>query len=104
MVAHFPMRALIQTDDSAAVLEHDQLPLPTEPLPIPLSQIESVDSEAHLDFRGSNRYTIHHRDELGKKHKVMVVVSLFKDTEGSLEETFDRYYSRFKQAQARSVR
>lgn len=98
------MHALIHTDGSAAVLEHDQLTLPTEPLPIPLSQIESVESEAHLDFRGSNRCTIHHRDDQGKKLKVMVVVSLFKDTEGILEEAFDRYYSRFKQAQARSAR
>lgn len=88
-------------DGSAAVLEHDQLTLPTEPMPIRLSRIESVESEARLDFRGSNRYTILYRDEQGKQCKAMTVVSLFKDAEGSLEEAFDRYYSRYKLAQSR---
>ena len=99
--AHFPMRVFMHKDGSAAVLEHDQLTLPTEPMPIRLSRIESVESEARLDFRGSNRYTILYRDEQGKQRKAMTVVSLFKDAEGSLEEAFDRYYSRYKLAQSR---
>jgi hypothetical protein len=101
VVAQFPPRVFIHKDGTAAVLEHDQLTLPTEPFPIALSRIESVAAEAHLDFRGSNRYTIHYRDVHGKKHKVTVVVSLFKDAEGNLEEAFDRYYSRYKLAQNR---
>jgi hypothetical protein len=99
--AQFPMRVFIHKDGSAAVLEHDQLTLPTEPMPIRLSRIESVESEARLDFRGSNRYTILYRDEQGKQRKAMTVVSLFKDAEGSLEEAFDRYYNRYKLAQSR---
>jgi Zn-dependent protease with chaperone function len=104
VAAHFPMRMFMNQDGSTAVLEHDQLTLPTEPQPIPLSRIESVEAQAHLDFRGSNRYTIHYRDPQGQKRKVMVVVSLFKDSQGTLEEAFDRYYSRFKLAQSRSAR
>jgi hypothetical protein len=104
VVAHFPLRVFTHQDGSAAVLEHDQLTLPTEPRPIPLSRIESVEAQAHLDFRGSNRYTIHFRDEQGKKRKVMVVVTLFKDAEGNLEDAFDHYYSRYKEAQVRSAR
>lgn len=101
VVAHFPMRVFMHENGSAAVLEHDQLTLPTEPAPIALSRIESVTSQAHLDFRGSNRYTIVYRDEQGVKHKVMVVVSLFKDAEGNLEEAFDRHHGRYQLAQVR---
>lgn len=104
VIAHFPLRMFMNKEGSSVVLEHDQLTLPTEPLPIPFGRIDEVTTEAHLDFRGSNRYTIHYRDEQGKKRKVMVVVSLFKDAMGNLEEAFDRYFSRYKQAQARSAR
>lgn len=103
VVAHFPLRMFMNREGAAAVLEHDQLTLPAEPAPIRFSQIKEVTTEAHLDFRGSNRYTLHCRDEQGKMRKVMVVVSLFKDSDGSLEEAFDRYFSRYKQAQARNA-
>lgn len=103
VISHFPLRMFMNKEGSTAVLEHDQLTLPTEPLPIPFSRIDEVTTEAHLDFRGSNRYTIHYRDEQGNKRKVMAVVTLFRDAESSLEEAFDRYFSRYKQAQARSA-